>query len=121
MSVTRQVQQDRLNTSRICTTLSPASGLETLDITYHISTSPTSPVVGYHTYDSHHTDTCHLQESNFGMKVLEDPSLRVRELLLLLDSRGTVASGPDATVVCTDSSCTVDMTVETRAGALGLV
>lgn len=45
-------------------------------------TCPSLPVVGYNTHMIHHTGTCHPQESNFGVKVLEKPFLRVCELLL---------------------------------------
>lgn len=86
MSATRQVQQDRLNTSSICTALSPASALE-IFWTSHTAfplfpTCPSLPVVGYHTYTIHHTGTCYLQENNFGLKVLKETFLRVCEPLL---------------------------------------
>lgn len=80
MSITRLVQQDRLNTSSICTTLPPASGLETSGITYHFS-HKSHITSGGISHMIHHTDTCHLQESNSGVKVLEEP-VRVHELLL---------------------------------------
>lgn len=95
MSATRQVQQDRLNTSSICTTLLPASALAILDITYHFSTfSHVSLITSggiSHIHDSPHR-YMHLQESNFGVKVLEESFLRVCELLLFFTRLQTHSS-----------------------------